>query len=100
MGFLLGLLLTVWVWDTFVALLPASVVRLTGLTLDGRVLAVTALVSLLALVLVDLLPFLEVTRLPLPTLLARGPREPVNPPPAAAAGTSWSPRRSLSRWRC
>jgi putative ABC transport system permease protein len=69
-AFLLGVLLTLWGWDTFVALLPAPLVRLTGVTLDGRVLAVTALVSILALFLVDLLPFLEVTRLPLSALLA------------------------------
>jgi putative ABC transport system permease protein len=71
-AFLLSLLLTVWAWDTFLALLPASLVRLSGLALDGRVLAATGIVSLLALALVDLLPFLELTRLPLFTLLARG----------------------------
>ena len=69
MAFLLGLLLTGWAWDTFVALLPASVVRLTGVALDVRVLAIGALVALAALVLVDLLPFLEITRLPLHTVL-------------------------------
>jgi putative ABC transport system permease protein len=69
-AFLLGLLLTLWAWDTFAALLPASLVRLTGLALDGKVLIVTALVSLLALVLVDLLPFLEITHLPLSALMA------------------------------
>ncbi len=85
MGSLLGLLLTIWVWDTFVALLPPSVAHLTGLGLDARVVAVTALVSLLALALVDLLPFLEVTRLSLPTLLSQGP---------ARAGESPASRRS------
>jgi putative ABC transport system permease protein len=70
MAFVLGLLLTVWAWDTFMALLPASLVHLTGLALDGRVLALTALVSLLALGLVDLLPFLRLTRLPVSAMLA------------------------------
>jgi predicted permease len=84
MACVLGLLLTLWAWDTFVALLPASVVRLTGLALDGRVLAVTALVSLLALALVDLLPFLELTRLPLHALLAES---------SARTGESTSSRR-------
>jgi putative ABC transport system permease protein len=69
-AFLLGLLLTFWAWNTFVALLPASLIHLTGLTLDGRVLGVAALVSLLALVLVDVLPFLEARRLPLAAVLA------------------------------
>ncbi len=69
-AFGLGLLLTFWAWDTFVALLPASLVHLTGLALDGRILAVTLLVSLLALGLVDLLPFLKLTRLPLSAILA------------------------------
>jgi putative ABC transport system permease protein len=85
MGFLLGLLLTLWVWDVFVALLPPSIAHLTGLGLDARVVAVTALVSLLALALVDLLPFLEVTRLSLPTLLSQGP---------ARAGEAPASRRS------
>ncbi len=71
LGFLLGLLLTAWAWDVFVALLPPSVVHLTGLGLDGGVVALTALVSLLALVLVDLLPFLEIARISL-LLLGQG----------------------------
>jgi predicted permease len=66
----LSLLLTVWAWDTFVALLPAPVVRLTALALDGRVLAAAVLVSLFALVLIDLLPFLEVARRSPSALLA------------------------------
>jgi predicted permease len=53
-----------------VALLPASLVHLTGLALDGRVLTVTALVSLLALGLVDLLPLVQLTRLPVHAILA------------------------------
>jgi putative ABC transport system permease protein len=69
-AFMLGLLLTLWAWNIFVALLPASLVHLTGLTLDGRVLVVAALVSLLALLLVDVLPFLEARRLPLSAVLA------------------------------
>jgi putative ABC transport system permease protein len=85
MGFLLGLLLTIWVWDTFVALLPPAVIHLSGLGVGAGVVAVTALVSLLALVLVDLLPFLEVTRLSLPTLLNQGPTR---------AGESAASRRS------
>jgi putative ABC transport system permease protein len=84
-AFLLGLTLTLWAWDTFVALLPASLVRLTGLTLDGRVLIVTALVSLLALALIDLLPFLEITRLPLSAMLAES---------SLRTGESGSGRRS------
>ena len=85
MAFVLGLLLTLWAWDVIVALLPASVIRLTGLALDGRTVAVTALVSLLALVLVDLLPFLELARLPLLTMLNER---------SARAGESSSSRRS------
>src|SRR3954451_7748564 len=69
MAFALGLLLTLWAWDVIVALLPPSLVRLTGLALDGRTVAFTALVSLLALVLIDLLPFLELARPPLLTML-------------------------------
>jgi putative ABC transport system permease protein len=84
LAFLLGLLLTVWAWDTFAALLPASIVHLTGLAIDGRVVAATALVSLLTLVLVDLLPFLELSRLPLRPLLAGD---------SAGAGESGSSRR-------
>ena len=72
LGFLLGLLLTAWAWDVFVALLPPSVVHLTGLGLDGGVVALTALVSLLALVLVDLLPFLEIARISLLLPLGQG----------------------------
>ncbi len=81
---LLGWVLTWWVWDTFTSRLPPAVVRLTGLTLDGRVLAATLLVSLVALILVDLLPFLELTRLPLLALLTES---------SAAAGESRSSRR-------
>ncbi|HEX3526528.1 MAG TPA: ADOP family duplicated permease [Thermoanaerobaculia bacterium] len=81
---LLGWMMTWWVWDTFTSRLPPAVVRLTGLALDGRVLAATLLVSLVALVLVDLLPFLELTRLPLLALLTET---------SAAAGESRSSRR-------
>jgi putative ABC transport system permease protein len=85
MAFVLGLLLTLWAWDVILALLPAPVIRLTGLALDGRIVAVTALVSLLALVLIDLLPFLELARLPLLTMLNER---------SARAGESSSSRRS------
>lgn len=85
LAFVLGLLLTLWTWGTFMALLPASLVHLTGLALDGRVLAITALVSLLALGLVDLLPFVQLTRLPVSVMLAGG---------TAQAGESRSSRRS------
>ncbi len=75
MAFMLGLVLTLWAWDVIVALLPASLIRLTGLALDGQTVAVTALVSLLALLLIDLLPFLELARLPLLTMInERSPR--------------------------
>jgi len=66
----LGWLLTWWSWDTLIARLPPAVVRLTGLRLDGTALAATIVVSLFALLLVDLLPFLELRRLPLSALLA------------------------------
>src|SRR5436305_10607788 len=66
MAFVLGLLLTLWAWDVLLALLPAPLIRITGLALDGRTVAVTALVSLLAPVLIDLLPFLALAPLPLP----------------------------------
>jgi putative ABC transport system permease protein len=85
MAFVLGLLLTLWAWDVIVALLPAPVIRLNRLALDGRTVAVTALVSLLALVLIDLLPFLELARLPLPTMLNER---------SARTGESSSSRRS------
>ena len=84
---LLGWLLTRWAWDTFTARLPPPVLRLTGLTFDSRVLAVTVMVSLLALVLVDLLPFLELRRLPLLALLTES---------SAGAGESRSSRRLRS----
>jgi putative ABC transport system permease protein len=85
MAFVLGLLLTLWAWDVILALLPAPVIRLNRLALDGRTVAVTALVSLLALVLIDLLPFLELARLPLPTMLNER---------SARTGESSSSRRS------
>src|SRR3954470_3029736 len=84
-AFVLGLLLTFWAWDTLVALLPASLANLTGLTLDSSVLVVAALTSVLALVLVDLLPFLGLTRFPLSALLAGS---------SAQTGESRSSRRS------
>ncbi len=76
-------LLTWWSWDTLTARLPPAVVRLTGLTLDATALAVTIMVSLFALLLVDLLPFLELRRLPLTAVLAET---------SAAAGESGSIR--------
>ena len=87
MAALLGGLLTRWAWDTFTARLPPAVLRLTGLAFDGRVLAATLLVSLLALTLVDLLPFLELTRLPLLALLTES---------SAGAGESRSSQRLRS----
>jgi putative ABC transport system permease protein len=65
----LGWLLTWWSWDMLTARLPPAVVRLTGLTLDGTALAATIMVSLFALILVDLLPFLKLRWLPLTALL-------------------------------
>ncbi|HEV7504182.1 MAG TPA: ADOP family duplicated permease, partial [Thermoanaerobaculia bacterium] len=79
----LGWLLTWWAWDTFTARLPAAVVRLTGLTFDGTALATTIIISLFALLLVDLLPFLELRRLPLTVLLTES---------SAGAGESRSSR--------
>lgn len=70
MAFGSGLLLTVWAWDLFVALLPPSLVRISGLALDGSTVAITALVTLITFLLIDLLPFLELSRLPLVTMLA------------------------------
>ncbi|HSS51963.1 MAG TPA: ADOP family duplicated permease [Thermoanaerobaculia bacterium] len=83
MASVLGWLLTWWGWDIFIARLPPAVVRLTGLTLDGTALAATIMISLLALLLVDLLPFLELRRLPLTALLTES---------SAGAGESSSSR--------
>jgi putative ABC transport system permease protein len=85
MAFVLGLVLTLWAWDVIVALLPAPLIHLTGLALDGRTVAVAGLVSLLALLLIDLLPFLELARLPLLTMLNER---------SARTGESSSSRRS------
>ncbi len=85
MAFVLGLVLTLWARDVIVALLPAPLIRLTELALDGRTVVVTGLVSLLALVLIDLLPFLELARLPLLTMLNER---------SARTGESSSSRRS------
>jgi putative ABC transport system permease protein len=85
MAFVLGLVLTLWAWDVIVALLPAPLIRITGLALDGRTVALTVLVSLLSLVLIDLLPFLELARLPLLTMLNER---------SARTGESSSSRRS------
>jgi putative ABC transport system permease protein len=53
-----GVLLTRWAWHLFVSLVPPSVVELMGVAPDGRILAVTALVSLIALALINLLPWI------------------------------------------
>lgn len=53
-----GLLLTRWAWHLFVSLVPPAVVELLGVTLDARALAVTALVSLIALTLINFIPWL------------------------------------------
>ncbi len=56
-GALLGLLLTRLTWGLFAALVPPEVVQLMGVSLDGWILLVTALVSLLSLGLIHLLPW-------------------------------------------
>ncbi len=53
-----GLLLTRWSWNLFVSLVPPAVVELMGVALDGRILAATMVISLIALALINLLPWL------------------------------------------
>ena len=57
-----GLLCGVWTRDALVAMAPASIPRLDHLAVSPRVLAVTAVVSLLTGVLAALLPALQLSR--------------------------------------
>ena len=61
-GSALGLLLAVWLSRALVTLAPPTLPRLHEITIDGRVLAFTALVSAVTAILCGVLPAIELSR--------------------------------------
>ncbi len=74
LGGALGLILAWWGTDVLLALSPASVPRLSGIHLSGRVLGFTALASLVTGLFFGLLPALQVSRSDLAESLKEGGR--------------------------
>ena len=73
-GGVVGLLVSMWMVDGIIALLPQDIPRLTGLLPDGRVLLFTVGAVLLTGLLCGLLPALSVTRLNLADAIKDGGR--------------------------
>jgi putative ABC transport system permease protein len=72
----LGLLLAIWGTDLLLALAPKDLPRGQGVTLDGRVLAFTILITLLTGVVFGLVPALQASRPNLNETLKEGGRGP------------------------
>ncbi|HEX3531786.1 MAG TPA: ADOP family duplicated permease, partial [Thermoanaerobaculia bacterium] len=64
-----GLLLTRWAWHLFSSLVPPAVLDLMGVALDARALVVTAVVSLIALTLINFIPWLALPETALAAVL-------------------------------
>ena len=94
-----GSSLALWLIDLLLALVTPSLPQLHDVTIDGRVLAVTAAVSLLSSVAFGLVPALQASRVDLQDV-AEGVDALGEPRLAAQLATRCSSPRSRSRWCC